>query len=540
MRRAGWLPPLPPRPDPAIGPEQVGALDVVSSADPTNVDTAEVREMAAGMTAHADELRVAATALRGVGAPLTGDGRVQSTMPRPGETSAVADLAEIRASALAVGDAIDAIAARAEDLADGLVEWAAGVERADGEAADSFGHIVLDTLIGVTGTRGALDVFHIARAAFSIRFPATLSGSGPPLSAVVDDGVEALGRYAFLGTAVAGQVWPSLVAPTPPGTGSGEAAARAALPVVSLLRGGGAGTSVVGLDADGVPGLVAPGARTAAAAVVGGLAAAAGGVPGPLFRRSPIGGPGPALGGGSQVRTVADVIDRVDPLHAESGRTNRTHVEVLRTEHADGSTSFVVVVPGTNAEANIDPDNPMDNGSNVELAAGADAALLDGISDALEAAGAAPGDAVGMVGHSQGGLGIARWASSEAAEGYDLRASVTLSSPVAHSGAPVSGHHVAVETTGDLVTGLDGAANGHVEPGGAGSRSTYTVDTGDPSWYGQTHYPAHAAAAWDGVLEHRGDDLDVAAVQAEFASLLGAGEEGAVTESVVVEIERGP
>lgn len=538
----GWVPPFPPRPDPPIPPEDVGALDIVSSADAMSVDTGAVRTMATNLRSSVDELRAVARELRGVGAGVLADGRLLTSAAWPGGSAGV-DLGATRESAFLTADSIDGIASRAEDLADGLVRWATGVERADTEAADSFASLAVDMLLNVTGTRVLLDVFHVARAAFSIRFPATLSDSGPPLSAVVDDGVEALGRYAIIGTAVGGFLMPSVVAMPERGVESGEGAARAAVPVVSLLRGGlwgaGPGTSSARIDDAGVPGLWQPEVAPMLLATVGGAAISLERPFGLILARRPVPAPTPGAISGSQVRSVADLIDRVDPLHAESSSHNRTHVEVLRTEHADGSTSFIVVVPGTNAEAHVDPDNPMDNGSNIELAAGADAALLDGISDALEAAGAAPGDAVGMIGHSQGGLGIARWASSDAAEDYDLRASIALSAPVAHSGTPVSGHHVGVETTGDLVTGLDGAAVPPADPGsGGGSRSTYTVDTGDPWWYGQTHYADHAAAGWDALLAHRGGDLDVAAVQAEFAYLLGEGEEGAVTESVIVELER--
>src|SRR5699024_5067303 len=63
---------------------------------------------------------------------------------------------------------------------------------------------------------------------------------------------------------------------------------------------------------------------------------------------------------GSSVGSVGAAIRRIEPLRAESGRSGRPHVEILRTDHADGRRSFVIVVPGTTGDGLVDAENMMD------------------------------------------------------------------------------------------------------------------------------------------------------------------------------------
>jgi hypothetical protein len=193
----------------------------------------------------------------------------------------------------------------------------------------------------------------------------------------------------------------------------------------------------------------------------------------------------------------------------------------------------------------VDVHNMMDWGADIELAAGQDSDVLDGITRALEAAGARPGDAVGGAGHSQGGLVLARWMSGEDAARYDVRASVALGAPLANVADPVAGRHVAVGTRDDMVVGYAGDPMPHIPPGGAGgSLTSYSVDTitdhgtETAATSGEAHYESHYIAAWDAIASNRAGDSDVAHVEAEFAEMLGADEVGATTTSIIVELER--
>ncbi|MGC5627638.1 hypothetical protein ACPYO6_05250 [Georgenia sp. Z1344] len=556
------------RPDPPVPPDPVEAEHVTSSRDGMDVDPDEVRGLADELDEVAEGLRAAAAPLRLVGSTPQHGGRILVPVPNPGHDPLLAaDLVAVGASAQGAADTIDTVAGRVADLASGLRGWAEMAERADGGAGARFR--VLGALSNAMGLPRVITGRVLATpnpAGWFLPGYGVLTNpgwaarpGGPGIAAALDAEVAAAGGAIDLAADATGTS--PLLTGVQGDPAAGETAALAALPLARALSIGSPGGARAVLDDEPVPGLLpvlagATGLRVGAppgsvvADARGGPGAPGGpggpGAPGSLLSRRPAPGRTSAVLDAARPGSVADLVRRVDPLHAESGRENRPHLEVLRTEHADGSTSFVVVIPGTSGDATVaDPDNLMDNASNIELAATGSSALMEGISEALELAGARDGDAVGMIGHSQGGLGVAHWAAGDDARRYDLRTSVALNAPIAHAGAPVAGHHMSVDVADDAVSGLDGAPVPHIDPNAAtGSRSAYTVDTSTRDrdlsevFPFEGHYPEHSAAAWAGVVEHRGHDPGVVAVQEEFAYLLGAGEEGAVTTSVVVELER--
>jgi hypothetical protein len=579
------------RPDVPLGPDPVQPIHIVSSADRMDVDTVEVREQADGLHRVVEELRLSAGRLRLVGSSATaglphiGDpARQSSALVKDPALSG--DIRAARSEVLAVADSLDSLAARTEDFAFGLQSWAAVVDRTNGIIDLSFRTTLAALLLGpglglpenpladVVG-RGTWDGAHTARIA--PRFVTQPGDAG--LAYVYSDGVSrssglfvglidglvapVLGPLALVGlgrtaegpssdvarvTSLGGSFvdhrrrrtagWLSLVGL--------EEDARALMP-----WGGTGGEAEAVVDPVGVPGLwtgrsaglAGEGSGLAGATVpllaAGGVVAAGrSGVTGTTAAGSP-------RAAGSSVRSVGDAIRRIEPLRAESGRANRPHVEVLRTDHPDGSRSFVLVVPGTTGDGLVDVHNMMDWGADIELAAGQDSDVLDGITRALEAAGARPGDAVGGAGHSQGGLVLARWMSGEDAARYDVRASVALGAPLANVADPVAGRHVAVGTRDDMVVGYAGDPMPHIPPGGAGgSLTSYSVDTitdhgtETAATSGEAHYESHYIAAWDAIASNRAGDSDVAHVEAEFAEMLGADEVGATTTSIIVELER--
>jgi pimeloyl-ACP methyl ester carboxylesterase len=105
-----------------------------------------------------------------------------------------------------------------------------------------------------------------------------------------------------------------------------------------------------------------------------------------------------------------------------SGESSQVRVE--KYTMPDGARQFAVYVTGTQAVSGKDP---WDMTSNAELTLDVRSSSYDATLQALEQAGAEPGDAVHAWGHSQGGMIV----SHLAMEGqYDVRTVVTAGNPV--------------------------------------------------------------------------------------------------------------
>ncbi|KJQ52862.1 hypothetical protein [Microbacterium sp. SA39] len=144
-------------------------------------------------------------------------------------------------------------------------------------------------------------------------------------------------------------------------------------------------------------------------------------------------------------------------------------VAVEKLTFADGTTKYMVYVKGTQ---NMKPwegggAEPWDMKSNAELYTGEKSASYQATLDALAAAGAAPGDTVGVVAHSQAGM-IAVHLGMESEYDVDL---------VATAGSPVGGTFRADQLvaqlahTDDVFVGLTGGGS----PGGTGSADSFTA-----------------------------------------------------------------
>jgi pimeloyl-ACP methyl ester carboxylesterase len=144
---------------------------------------------------------------------------------------------------------------------------------------------------------------------------------------------------------------------------------------------------------------------------------------------------------------------------------SRVRVEVYTS--ASGRREYVVYVAGTQS-AGLGTSDPWDMGSNLELYTGHRSASYDAVLRAMEEAGAAPGDRVHIVGHSQGGM-IATHLAREA--GFDVATLVTFATPV-QAQLGVSTLNVTVRHTDDPVVAL--AVGG--PPVGGGSRHSFVVD----------------------------------------------------------------
>lgn len=144
--------------------------------------------------------------------------------------------------------------------------------------------------------------------------------------------------------------------------------------------------------------------------------------------------PGETLTGKADAVSVAPV-KTSSPAGAPSGlagalgrmpRTSGAQIAVEKYSFADGSTKFVAYLEGTQS-VGWGGKEPWDSKSNLQLYTGQRSASYQSTLEALEAAGAQPGDEVDVVAHSQSGM-VAAHLSMES--GFDVQMQITAGSPV--------------------------------------------------------------------------------------------------------------
>ena len=152
--------------------------------------------------------------------------------------------------------------------------------------------------------------------------------------------------------------------------------------------------------------------------------------------------------------TIANNLSRLQDVYPEHSSLDGA-VAVERITHEDGSQSFVVLIPGTQ-EWTVSEVHPMDMASNLEMMYSSSPAIVDGIYQALELAGANPADPVILIGHSLGGIAATSLASTALAGHWNIQGVVTVGSPTAlietAEGIPV----LHIENDEELVSNLDG------------------------------------------------------------------------------------
>ncbi|MCK3769258.1 hypothetical protein MZK47_06210 [Microbacterium aerolatum] len=149
-------------------------------------------------------------------------------------------------------------------------------------------------------------------------------------------------------------------------------------------------------------------------------------------------------------------------------------LKVEKYTMADGTSRFILYSKGTQPSSVIDPDEPFDMQSNLELYTGQESASYAATVDALKAAGAQPGDEVHVYAHSQGAMNAAYLSSGSE---FDVSVQVTAGSPL----RPTLDEDqllIALEHTDDMVNSLAGGGL----PGGSGSPDSLVVTrVGDPA-----------------------------------------------------------
>lgn len=177
----------------------------------------------------------------------------------------------------------------------------------------------------------------------------------------------------------------------------------------------------------------------------------------------------PMRGSTSAAAGVGDLAARIG-LAYDDVPEGAGAVDVQRIEHADGSVSWTVSVPGTQGfgAASGASTVPMAGDVNVAAYLG-----LPGPPDALvlaamDQAGIPPGEPVVLAGHSLAGMVVMRLAATPAVtERYRVAGVVTLGSPVGHlRGAPVPALHVRHAEDGTpSLSGVSGSRPGGPAPG---------------------------------------------------------------------------
>lgn len=176
-----------------------------------------------------------------------------------------------------------------------------------------------------------------------------------------------------------------------------------------------------------------------------------------------VGGSGRRSGGGSGGRRpgeerapqgVGDVVAQVAALGDEPQPT----IAVQRLDHADGTRSWVVSVPGTRSMDLLGGENPMDNTTNLALMAGLPDDMTEAVEVAMLRAGVGPDEPVLLAGHSQGGMVVTRLAASLQGT-FDIDAVVTAGSPVSSMPVPDGVAALHLEHAQDAVPALEGRPN---------------------------------------------------------------------------------
>ncbi|UPO76479.1 alpha/beta hydrolase [Arthrobacter sp. Helios] len=163
-------------------------------------------------------------------------------------------------------------------------------------------------------------------------------------------------------------------------------------------------------------------------------------------------------------------------------------IEVLRIDRSGGPV-FVVTLPGTQPGGRTAGANPFDNFGNAEGRAHQSRYIAAAVAEALRQAQAGAGDAVILVGYSQGGIHAANAAGQLETElGVEVRYVLTAGAPAGDAEIPSRTQVLHLEHQQDWVAGVDGTSNPDTP-----TRTTMTLTDPVPGTPGETGGlgPAH-------------------------------------------------
>ncbi|RAX20049.1 hypothetical protein DRB06_10070 [Actinomyces sp. Z5] len=230
-----------------------------------------------------------------------------------------------------------------------------------------------------------------------------------------------------------------------------------------------------------------------------------------------------------QPGTAAEVIRYSADMKGSDEDTSSGIVSILRTDHADGTTSWLVVVPGT-TDWGSGNTNPQDLLTNLQAVSGRPTDMESAVVTAMREAGIAPGDKVGLYGHSQGAITASNVAADPAVNAqFNITNLLTAGGPTAGANLPDNVNALHIENTGDAVPALDGTATPRTP-----TRTVVTVDTHAAGVNGYPHGAPIYADAVDGIS----GDPQIDQWTEELAGLTGSGESGADTTEIIFDITR--
>jgi hypothetical protein len=202
--------------------------------------------------------------------------------------------------------------------------------------------------------------------------------------------------------------------------------------------------------------------------------------------------------------------------------TSDAEIEVVQVDR-DGARAWVVLIPGTQPGNPPGGSNPLDEAGIAEALGYNSMETSKAIRQALLEAGAAAGEAVVAVGHSQGGIHAMNLSRDKAflAE-YDLKFVVTAGSPVGGITPQAGIGSLHLEHEQDWVPGAEGKANPDTK-----DRVTVTMtnpvilEPGEDQGIG----PAHKLSRYEegAKLVQLSSDPSLAASTATLGAILGAG-----------------
>jgi hypothetical protein len=171
---------------------------------------------------------------------------------------------------------------------------------------------------------------------------------------------------------------------------------------------------------------------------------------------------------------------RVALLSGHPDSPDNGTVEIQTWEGPRGP-QHIVYVPGTDdmLTTPLSRDHDVrDMPTNLLAVSGAGTTYAQGILEAMEQGGIAPGEPVTLVGHSQGGI-MAAWLAAHQ-ETYEVTNVVTAGSPVGGQGPyPPETHLLSLENKGDLIPMTEGEQNPD-----AANHVTVTFDADGPDLVG--------------------------------------------------------
>lgn len=156
------------------------------------------------------------------------------------------------------------------------------------------------------------------------------------------------------------------------------------------------------------------------------------------------------------IADVEGVVTAIDGLYPDNGSVPPGTVRIDQVTGADGSTSWLVLVPGTQGE--LVGEHGFDWSANPGGMVGDPTASVATVLLAMQQANIKPGETVVLAGHSQGGF-VALNAANAVASRYQVAGVISVGSPTGRLEAPEETEVLSIEHVEDPVPGLDDAAN---------------------------------------------------------------------------------